>query len=130
MEKELFKSVYREPRTLLRYDARHAIVYPDETIINDYKPDSGGVEEQEPFKGYQYEGTERDGGYIVECVDVNDIHEVANAIIRTHYSLSEEIALQRHYQEDAVNYEERWKAYCLFADSSVEKAKNWLGIKD
>lgn len=130
MAKMSYTAAYRQPRTFLRYDASHVIIYPDERVIDDYQPEKtvSGEAESEPFKAYVYTGEERDGGFIVPCADASDYHEMANAIIRTRYSVSDELALQRHHQEDADASADEWQAYCSFADSATVKAKKWLGV--
>ena len=89
------------------------------------------VYSEQNFQGDQCSdfGLENDGGYIRECPDITNLHDVANAIMRTKYELSEELALQRHYQTSPEEYAEKWKEYCTFADAAADKARQWLGIK-
>lgn len=49
--------------------------------------------------------------------------------MRTKYELSEELALQHHYQPPGGENAEKWKEYCDFADAASAKARKWLGIK-
>lgn len=51
MAKMSYTAVYRQPRTFLRYDASHVIIYPDERVIDDYQPEKtvSGEAESEPF---------------------------------------------------------------------------------
>lgn len=130
MAKMTFTAVYTQPRTFLRYDAERCIIYPNERIEENYTPNSSiaDYDNKEPFKAYIYTGEEKDGGYIVQCDDHNDYHQLANAIIRTRYSISDELALQRHHQEDPEAYDEEWQTYCKFADDATSKAKKWLGF--
>lgn len=130
MAKQSYSAVYNAPRTFLQYAAGRVIVYPDERVVDDYQPEKSASEESAPapFKAYIYTGEERDGGFIRECPDSSDYHDMANAIIRTRYSVSDELALQRHHQEDAEAYASEWQAYCDFADAATSKAKKWLGI--
>lgn len=129
MPKMTYTAVYQQPRTLLRYDSERVIIYPDERVEDNFQPEkTADNEAPSPFKAYIYTGEERDGGFIVPCSDPTDHHEVANAIIRTRYTVSDELALQRHHQEDADAYAEEWQAYCSFADAATAKAKKWLGI--
>lgn len=136
MSKPLFKAVYTQPRTFEKYDNGRIILYPNETVIKDYDPrdksQSEDEEESEPVTctGYQYEGEEPDGGYIRECADMTNLHDVANAIIRTQYQLSEELALQRHYTEQPTEYQVKWQEYCVFADKAAGLARKWLGIAE
>lgn len=130
MAKQTFKAVYKQPRTFFQYDQGRIILYPHETVIENYIPEKkeGQEETPEPYTGYQYEGEEADGGFIRECADPTDIHDVANAIIRTRYTYSEELALQRHYMQEPEAYKDKWQAYYDFANQSAEKARRWLGI--
>ena len=128
MEKQTFTAVYPQPKTFLKYDAGRIIVYPNETVIENYTPESHDNEKPEPFTAYQYEGCESDGGFIVECDDTTDSHSVANAIVRTKYSVSEELALQRHHQQDPEAYEKEFSEYCEYADRAVTIAKRWLKV--
>lgn len=132
MAKQLFKAVYRQPKTFETYKDGKINLYPDETVIENYTPEKmeGQDSEPEPYTGYQYEGEERDGGYIRDCADPTDLHDVANAIVRTHYSLSEELALQRKHAMDAETYKEEWDAYCEFASRAAKTARQWLGITE
>ena len=124
----LNKAVYMSPRTFQKYDDGRIILYPNETVIENYQPEAteGSDSTPEPFTGYQYEGEEPDGGYIRECEDMKSEHDVANAIVRTRYSIADELALQRHYASDPETYADEWSAYNTFADAAVAKAKEWL----
>ena len=115
----------------MKYDEGRVMLYPNETVIENYQLEKqeGAENAPAPFKAYQYEGEENDGGYIRECPDITNLHDVANAIMRTKYELSEELALQRHYQTSPEEYAEKWKEYCTFADAAADKARQWLGIK-
>lgn len=130
---ELNKAVYREPRTFEQYNSAKGLIclYPNETVIENYTPEKeeGSSSEPKPFTGYQYEGEEPDGGYIRECPDPTNLHDVANAIVRTKYSVSQELALQRHYASSPEEYAEQWKEYNDFADAAADKARKWLGIQ-
>lgn len=132
MAKQTFKAVYREPRTFETYSGGKINLYPNETVIENYTPEKmeGQDEEPEPYTGYQYEGEERDGGYIRDCADPTDLHDVANAIVRTRYAASEELALQRHYMQEPDKYKNKWSSYCEFADEAADKARQWLGITE
>lgn len=127
---ELKKAVYLKQRTFEKYDEGRIILYPNETVIENYQPETpeGSDSKPEMCTAYQYEGEEPDGGYIRECGDPTNYHDVANAIMRTRYELSEELALQRHYQNSPTDYADAWKEYCAFADSAADKARAWLGV--
>lgn len=131
MAKKLFKAVYTAPRTFEKYGKGKIMLYPNETVIEDYQPEKQEGQEEEPpaYTGYQYEGEELNGGYIRECSDPTDLHELANAIVRTRYALSEELALQRHYNSSPEEYAEKWEAYNEFADKAATLARQWLGIE-
>lgn len=124
------RHVYQQPRTYLRYDEEHIIGYLNEKVLNNYQPASheDGGEVPEPWPtAYAYTGTETDGGTVMECRNQQDYGEVANAIIRTRYSQSQELAIQRHaingdYAEAGQEYEE----YYAFCQQAVATAKRWV----
>ena len=121
------KSVYRVKRTFLKYDSNHIIGYLNETVIKDYQPEAmEGQEPPEPYDGYQYEGTEKDGGTIRECANPGNRDDMINAIIRTKYSLSEELAIHRHVSDDAAAYKEEWATYDAFCEQAKTIADAWL----
>ena len=127
MEKHSF--IYTEPRTFGKYDAGNIIGYLGEEVIPDYIPDSHGESEPEPVTGYKYTGTEKDGGTVMPCSDPTSYPEVANAIIRSQYSESDEMAIHRHHGNDPVEYAEEWDEYNAFCESAKVLAKRWLGIE-
>ena len=121
------KVVYREPRTFEKYDSNHIIGYLNETVIEDYQPEVADEQETvEPYTGYQYEGPETDGGTVMECSDSNDRGEIVNAIIRSRYPLSEEMAVHRHYQNDPERYAGEWSEYDDFCEEAKRIANDWL----
>ncbi len=125
------RHVYKEQRTYLKYDEQHIIGYLNEEVLDNYQPaesQTEGEETQQPWeKAYAYTGSESDGGTIMECSDPSDYGEIANGIIRSKYSESQELAIQRHaingdYAEGAQEYEE-YDAWCKKA---VQTAKKWV----
>jgi hypothetical protein len=63
----------------------------------------------------------------MKCDNQSDYGDVANAIIRSRYSESQELAIQRHaingdYAENAQEYEE-YNTWCQYA---VATAKRWV----
>lgn len=128
--------VYDAPRTYLRYDEQNIIGYLQEEVLEDYtvpenRPE--GEEEQEPTvwpTAYAYTGTESDGGTIMPCPMGENYGELANAIIRSRYSESQELAIQRHaingdYEENPREFEE----YNTWCQDAVLLAKKWMGIE-
>lgn len=123
----MHKCVYRERRTFEKYDSAHIIGYLNEEIIKNYQPEAvEGEEKEEPYDGYQYEGEENDGGTVMECSKPGDRDDMINAIIRTRYSLSEELAIHRHISDDAVTYAKEWKEYDSFCESTKNVVDRWL----
>ena len=45
-----------------------------------------------------------------------------DAIIRTRYSLSDELAIQRHYSNSKTTYKQEWEAYNEFCEWAKQKA--------
>ncbi len=122
------KVVYREPRTYEKYDSQHIIGFLDEQIVENYQPEtSEGQKLIEPYTGYQYEGLEASGGTIMECTKPDDRGEVVNAIIRSRYALSEEMAIHRHHQNDAETYAEEWEVYNSWCETAKRTANAWFG---
>lgn len=126
MEKSCF---YPEQKSFLKYDSSHIIGYLNEEIVENFIPQgSPEGEDPEPWPvAYKYTGTETDGGTIMECRDPEDYGEVANAIIRSRYSVSQEMAIHRHaqngdYEGDSEEYDE-YNDWCAKA---VRLAKKWL----
>lgn len=128
----MYRHVYLEPRTCLRYDEQHIIGYLNEEVIENYQPAGNQQcedgESPEPWEtAYAYTGTETDGGTVMKCDNQSDYGDVANAIIRSRYSESQELAIQRHaingdYAENAQEYEE-YNTWCQYA---VATAKRWV----
>lgn len=126
------RTVYQERRTYQRYDAAHIIGYLNEEVLENYVPTNSQGENSEDVPepwptAYAYTGTESDGGTVMACEKQDDYGELANAIIRTRYSESQELAIQRHaingdYEEAPQEYEQ-YNAWCQYA---VQTAKAWI----
>lgn len=117
--------IYTKPRTCGKYDANHIIGYLNEEQVPDFLPEGA----EEPVTGYKYTGTEKDGGTVMPCSDHTSYPEVTNAIIRSKYSESDEMAIHRHHGNDPEEYAEEWQEYNDFCESAKTVAKNWLGIE-
>ena len=126
---EKHSGIYTEPRTFGKYDANNIIGYLGEEIIPNHVPENNGEEEAEPVTGYKYTGTEKDGGTIMPCSDPTSYPEVANAIIRSKYTESDEMAIHRHFNNDPVADKEEWDEYNDFCEAAKVLAKRWLGIE-
>lgn len=132
LHRTMNRQVYPQRRTFLKYDETHIIGYLNEEELTDYIPtnNQGGESEETPEPwpvAYAYTGTESDGGTVMHCEQQNDSGELANAIIRTRYSESQEMAIQRHaingdYQDAGQEYEE----YYAWCQKTVQIAKAWL----
>ena len=119
------RNVFKERRTFEKYDNAHIIGYLNEEVLENYFPEG---EEQAPWPvAYAYTGSEADGGTVMECSNQSDYGELANAIIRSKFSVSEEMAIQRHaingdYEEAPEEYD-TYNDWCKYA---VKTAKEWL----
>ena len=130
------RTVYPQRRTYQRYDEAHIIGYLNEEVLENYVPAANGDSEQqetaEPWPvAYAYTGEETDGGTVMECKKQSDYGEVANAIIRSRYSESQELAIQRHaingdYQDAGQEYEE----YYVWCQQAVATAKRWVAASN
>lgn len=123
MEKHSF--TYTERRTFGKFDANNIIGYLEEERVPDFLPEGA----DQPTLGYKYTGTEKDGGTVMPCTDPTSYPEVTNAIIRSKYSESDEMAIHRHHGNDPEDYAEEWQEYNDFCESAKALAKNWLGIE-
>ena len=123
MEKHSF--IYTERRTFGKFDANNIIGYLEEERVPDFLPEGA----DQPTLGYKYTGTEKDGGTVMPCTDPTSYPEVTNAIIRSKYSESDEMAIHRHHGNDPEEYAEEWQEYNDFCESAKALAKNWLGIE-
>ncbi|MCD8297493.1 MAG: hypothetical protein LUC88_07965 [Prevotella sp.] len=117
---------YREKRTFTKYDRTHIIGYLNEKEATKQEEKEDG--EKYYVNGYEYEGTERDGGTVMECEDATDYGEVANAIIRTKYSVSAELALQRHKADGEADTDE-WAEYTTWCEYAKTTAKAWFNME-
>lgn len=122
MEKHSF--IYTERRTFGKFDANNIIGYLEEERVPDFLPEVA----DQPTIGYKYTGTEKDGGTVMPCTDPTSYPEVTNAIIRSKFSESDEMAIHRHHGNDPEEYAEEWQEYNEFCESAKALAKDWLGI--
>lgn len=122
----MYTCIYREKKTMEPWGTG-IIGYLNEEIVKDYQPEATMENEQpEKFDGYQYTGTVEDGGTIMPDVDMNDYGSVANGIIRSKYSQSEENAIHRHHMNGGDEYAEEWDAYNDFCEKAKTIAKEWV----
>ena len=123
MKKHSF--IYTERRTFGKFDANSIIGYLEEERVPDFLPEGA----EQPTLGYKYTGTEKDGGTVMPCTDPTSYPEVTNAIIRSKYSESDEMAIHRHHGNNPEEYAEEWQEYNDFCESAKALAKDWLGIE-
>lgn len=123
MEKHSF--IYTERRTFGKFDANSIIGYLEEERVPDFLPEGA----EQPTLGYKYTGTEKDGGTVMPCTDPTSYPEVTNAIIRSKFSESDEMAIHRHHGNNPEEYAEEWQEYNDFCESAKALAKDWLGIE-
>lgn len=125
------KAYYREQKTMEKWQDGYIIGYLNEEVVENYQPEAAeGEETPEPFTAYAYTGELEDGGTVMPCDDRTDYHQVANAIIRSKYSGSDELAIQRHaingeYADEDAEYQE----YNDWCKKAVETAKKWCGVE-
>lgn len=122
---EKYSFTYTERRTFGKFDANNIIGYLEEERVPDFLPEGA----EKPTIGYKYTGTEKDGGTVMPCTDPTSYPEVTNAIIRSKFSESDEMAIHRHHGNDPEEYAEEWQEYNDFCESAKTLAKDWLGIE-
>lgn len=130
MEKQVFQAVYQQRKTFLTYSQEDGTIigYLNEEVLENYEPEHRPEEETTVWEeAFRYTGTERDGGTIMKCGDTSDHGELTNAIIRSKYSESQELAIHRHaangdYAEDSSEFDE----YNDFCENAKRVAREWL----
>lgn len=82
----IMKATYLDRKKYEKYDDKHFIVYLNEEVIPDYVPEvMEGREVPEPCTAYSYEGSEKDGGTIIEATSALYDDFVAG-LVRLKYS--------------------------------------------
>ena len=133
----MYTQTYTSPRTYLKFDKERYMVYLNEVIVPDYvephfyEGDEGY--EPTPVTGYQYTGTERDGGTLIPCQSLNR-NDLINGIIRSKYSQTEEDAIKTHQiqvlkedmAEKADEYNEEWNEFNEFRQYVISVVDGWL----
>lgn len=120
--------IYPEKKTFFPLGKNQIIAFLNEkTIENWQQPNS--PEGAEPITGYCYSGTRKDGGTVLPCENASDYGCLVNAIIRSRFSLSEEMAMNRHFNNSPEEYAQEWEDYSNFCEAAKLKAKEWLGIE-
>lgn len=126
--KELHSYTYAEPKSFFPFDENHIVAYLNEEIIENW--DQPNRPEGAPLlTGYKYTGTRTDGGTLLQCTDTQDYGCMTNAIIRSRYTESEEMAIHRHYVNSFEEHQEEWEEYNQFCEDAKILAKLWLGIE-
>lgn len=122
---EKYSFIYTERLTFGKFDANNIIGYLEEERVPDFLPEGA----DQTTLGFKYTGTEKDGGTVMPCNNPTSYPDVTNAIIRSKYSESDEMAIHRHHGNDPEEYAEEWQKYNDFCESAKALAKNWLGIE-
>lgn len=126
--KEMMSATYAEKKTFFPFGVNQIVGFLNENVINDWMQPNA-PEGAEPITGYQYTGTRTDGGTLLPCEDSQDYGCLTNAIIRSKYSQSEEMAIHRHYANSFEDYQEEWNEYNQFCEQAKLLAKSWLGLE-
>ena len=125
---ELITVTYAEPKTFFPFGKGHIVGFLYETVIENWKQENA-PEDAPAITGYQYSGPRKDGGTLLECENPSDYGCVVNAIIRSRFSQSEELAIHRHYVSAPEDHQEEWDDYNQFCEDAKILAKIWLGIE-
>lgn len=121
MEKT-YTRTYIDRKGIYKYDSKNVIAYLNEEVIENYIPVGPDGGDAEPCTAYQYTGTEIDGGTIIPSESITDRGMLVNGIIRTKYTQSDELAIQRHYANDPEAYADEWKEYNAFCEEAKVQA--------
>lgn len=128
MPQTVFTATYAEKKTFFPFGENQIIGFLGETVVPNWIQDNA-PEGAEPITGYSYTGPRKDGGTLMPCDNPEDYGSVTNAIIRSKYSESEELAIHRHYVSSFEDYETEWNEYNAFCEAAKVMAKQWLGIE-
>lgn len=111
--KQIFDS--QMPTLTLETGSKKVLMCTNEEVETVY--DNPPVEGAEPVARQQYK-------YDVDWLEPEEKAKgpVVDAIIRTRYSLSSELAIQRHYNNSKTTYKQEWEEYNLFCEWAKEKA--------
>lgn len=134
---ETYSAVYPQKKTMLKYSNNKIIAYLNEKPMVNYLPDNA-MESQQPFDGFQYTGTEHDGGTVLDCADDKNYDDVVNALIRASYSQSTEDSIYRHQiaisqglitdESEKEKYENEFASFNTCCEEAKALAKSWLGL--
>lgn len=124
---KMFQATYAEKKTFFPFGENMIIGFLGETVVENWKQDNA-PEDAPAITGYSYTGPRKDGGTLLPCSDPTDYGCVTNAIIRSRYSESEEMAIHRHYVSSFEDYENEWREYNEFCEQAKLQAKQWLGL--
>lgn len=122
-----FTATYAEKKTFFPFGDKQIIGFFGETVVPNWIQDNA-PDGAEPITGYSYTGPRKDGGTLLPCDNPEDYGCLTNAIIRSKYTESEEMAIHRHYQNSFEDYQEEWDEYNRFCEDAKALAKKWLGI--
>ena len=123
-----FTATYAEKKTFFPFGKNQIIGFLNETVVENWVQENA-PEGAEPITGYSYTGPRKDGGTLLPCDNPEDYGCVTNAIIRSKYTESEELAIHRHYVSSFEDYETEWNEYNAFCEAAKVMAKQWLGIE-
>lgn len=123
-----FTATYAEKKTFFPFGKNQIIGFLNETVVENWVQDNA-PEGAEPITGYRYTGNRKDGGTLLPCDDHQDYGCVTNAIIRSKYTESEELAIHRHYVNSYQEHEAEWMEYNQFCEAAKLLAKKWLGVE-
>ena len=123
------KVIYAEPKTFFPFGDGQIVAFFGEEIVENWQQ-PGAPEEAKPITGYGYTGPRSDGGTVLPCNDPSDYGSMVNAIIRSKYTESDEMAIHRHYINSYEGHEDEWNEYNAFCESAKVLAKQWLGISE
>ncbi len=128
--------IYTERRTFEKYDDKHFIAYLNEEVIPDYVPEvMEGQPKPAPTTGYAYQGPMKDGGTLIEASEA-DRDSLANGIIRSRYTQTEEDAIKTHRLQmlgkeisdtaKKAEYNQEWQTFNNVRTVAIGYVDRWL----
>lgn len=123
------RATYLDRKKYEKYDDNHYIVYLNEEVIQDYVPEvMEGQPIPEPCVAYAYEGSEKDGGTIIEATSAR-YDDLVAGFVRLQYSQNQVEAIILNQGDGNDAHLAEYNALQLYRKECKSLASELLGRK-